>query len=232
MSEDNQSSVECKCLHMFWLQPNQITDEFSQSLWQKYFLNSLRSLSFLTLFSVTTEFCSVGRSRMQSRGFDSCPAVNIYSFHCAVWVLSCSKMEMSHWHMCKLSSRFFVFVVPGEKSRPRRWQHKQYRSCSAKCTLVGASSVWWWWAHEGRLWLCRWWWIDIRGPSYRTVIGAFYELTCIILPCSRSCGWVPLGSTTWCIYDWNQFSQWNIYARNFSEAVHAHECCRSYAWVW
>lgn len=125
----------------------------------------------------------------------------------AAWVFSCSKIEMSHWHMCKHSSPFFVFVAPGDnKTKPHCWQQKQYLSCPAKCTLVGASWMWWWWAHEGRQWLCRWWWID-KGPSYSTVIGAFYELTCIIPPCNRSCGWVPLASTTWCIYDWNQFSQ-------------------------
>lgn len=85
----------------------------------------------------------------------------------AAWVFSCSKMEMSHWHICKHSPSFYVFVAPGDnKTVPHRWQQKQSRSYPAKCTLVGASWMWWWWAHEGGQWLCRWWWIDIRGPSY------------------------------------------------------------------
>lgn len=63
------------------------------------------------------------------------------------------------------------------------------------------------------------------------LIGAFYEVMHIILRCYGRSGWVPLASTTWCIYDWNQFSKWNIYVTNFSEVVRVHEFagCRSSA---
>lgn len=52
--------------------------------------------------------------------------------------------------------------------------------------------------------------------------------------CYRRSGWVPLASTTWCIYDWNQFSKWNIYVTNFSEVVRVHEFagCRSSMFWW
>lgn len=61
------------------------------------------------------------------------------------------------------------------------------------------------------------------------LIGAFYEVMHIILPCYGRSGWVPLASTTWCIYDRNQFSKWNIYVTNFSEVVRVHKYagCRS-----
>lgn len=126
-AEYNQSSVKHKCLHMFWLQPISSL----VSLVRACDKNTLRTHTLVKmalleepvpshLFVCYHEICWLGHSDTQRREALIYVLLSIFILftRClcsAVCVFSCSKMEMSHWHMCKHSSPFFVFVTPGEK---------------------------------------------------------------------------------------------------------------------
>lgn len=112
---------------MFWLQPiksqmrsvrayDKNTLHYEIALWGACYFPP-RCLWPLKPAGLDILICRAGRlwfmPRCQYSSFSLCCLCS------ATWVFSCSKMEMSHWHMCKHSSRFFVFVAPGDnKTNP------------------------------------------------------------------------------------------------------------------